>query len=175
MNDQAYRLLFWILLSVGLVLWVGGLIRKAIDRARKDHKADREQLGDLIEAVTELEKCLHLIRQSVSAADPAELISALNGHARALASATPALESVKPSVDEVARAAKAMADQVAILRAVVYGGRRAEDFPVTADDPAAIQRGEMAEDIDNLIRDHGLSRAQAEMRVRDMYSHRSMR
>lgn len=99
-----------------------------------------------------------------------ELITAIEKLATIMEKAAPPLEKIGDDAFLIARGARDLADQVAAFRAVVYGGRRSDEFPVTTNDSEGIRRADMEADIANLMQDHGMSRRDAEVRVKDMYS-----
>lgn len=100
-----------------------------------------------------------------------ESINSLNG---TMIVAAPNLGKIADNAFLIARGARDLGDGVTALRAVVFGGKRAEDFPMTINDDERVQHANMEYDITQLMIDHGLSRDQAESRIRDMYAGRRM-
>lgn len=67
---------------------------------------------------------------------------------------------------------KKMADQISALRQIVYGGKRAEDFSFTSEDPESVRRADIENDVMTLMQDHQMTRPEAERRVRQQYATR---
>lgn len=101
-----------------------------------------------------------------------ELTAALNGLSEAMTKASPGLDKIGDNSFLIARGARDIADGVTALRTVVFGGKRAEDFPSTVNEEERTNRANIEYDIGQLMLDHGMSRPQAEARVRDMYAGR---
>ena len=74
----------------------------------------------------------------------------------------------------MASSCRKMNDNITALRTIVYGGKRAEDFSFTSEDPEGARRAEMESEVMTLMQDHNMPRAEAEKRVRQLYSTRSM-
>ncbi len=87
-----------------------------------------------------------------------------------LQEALPGLTRIGDSAFLIGKGARDMNDNITALRAVVFGGRRAEEFPITTNDDAGIRRANMESEIADLMADHNLSRRDAEARVKDMYA-----
>ena len=82
------------------------------------------------------------------------------------------LERFGDSGSLMASSCRKMNDNIAALRAIVFGGKRADEFSITADDPEAIRRADMESEIMTLMQDHDMSRDEATRRVRQLYSAR---
>ncbi len=67
-----------------------------------------------------------------------------------------------------------MNDNITALRGIVYGGRRPDDYSVTTDDNESIRRAEMESDVASLMQDHSMSREEATVRVKNLYSTRTI-
>lgn len=99
-----------------------------------------------------------------------DLIVSIDKLSAVMEKAAPPLEKIGDDAFLIAKGARDIGDQVAILRSVVFGGKRAEDFGQTANDDEIIRRGNMEFEIITLMTDHQLSRKDAETRVRDLYA-----
>lgn len=166
------------------VLGVWSLITRTAEwvKRRQAETSDKLRIGPL-DLLEELVSIRNLLNARLTGPDP-EMVraaQALGEHVHnldasclaltlAVKEALPGLGDIGKSAYLVAGAAKSISDQVVILRSVVFGQRRAEEFAGTDDDPEAIRRANMAWETESLVRDHGLSRPEAERRVRDMFS-----
>lgn len=102
------------------------------------------------------------------------LVSSVNALTEVMSKTAPSLEKIGDDAFLIARGARDIGDGVTALRAVVFGGKRAEDFPMTMHDDERVDRAEAEYDIGQLMMDHGLSRAEATKRVKDNYAGRRM-
>ena len=72
----------------------------------------------------------------------------------------------------MASSCRKMNDNLTALRTIVYGGKRAEDFSFTSEDPESVRRADQESEVMTLMQDHNMSRPEAEKRVRNMYATR---
>ncbi len=82
------------------------------------------------------------------------------------------IESFGDSGRLMATSCRKMNENIVALRAIVFGGRRAEEFSLTADDPENIRRADIENDIAMLMQDHDIPREEATRRVKNLYSTR---
>lgn len=130
-------------------------------------EAERETIIAQLSVITETLKEISAVR--LDQEKILELSSAAKVLTESMATITPMAERMSDSAYLIAKSTRDVADQVAVLRSVVYGSSRAEDFPATLDDSERARRANIEHDVANLMHDHGLSRRAAEDRVQDMY------
>lgn len=127
----------------------------------------RTAAASLVEAQGKILQILESGNGSIAA-----LTAAVGALGETMTKAQPSLEKIGDDAFLMAKGVRDMSDNIVALRAVVYGGRRAEDFPVTINDDERTRRADMEYDVQQLMVDHGLSRSEAASRVRDTYAGR---
>lgn len=161
-----------VLLALALVgLWVMG---REVYAWFWKRAAAREQSSYRIGTVDLLESTDRIQQLLLARLAGPEHIRSLDASCQALTAAlkeaTPGLAEIGRNTFLIGRGTKDLADQVAYLRSVVFGSKRAEEFPGTENDAEAVRRANFSWEVENLVHDHGLSRPEAEKRVRDMFS-----
>lgn len=99
-------------------------------------------------------------------------VTAMQALTEVLNKVGPDLAKVNDHTFLIAKGARDLGDSVTALRAVVFDGKRPQDFPITMHDDERTQRAEMEYDISQLMIDHSLSRGEATARIRDNYAGR---
>lgn len=161
-----------VLLALALVgLWVMG---REVYAWFWKRAAAREQSSYRIGTVDLLESTDRIQQLLLARLAGPEHIRSLDASCQALTAAlkeaTPGLAKIGDDAFLIARGARDIADQVTALRAVIFGGRNANEFPVTTNDDDGIRRANMEHEISSLMIDHNLNRRDAEARVRDLFA-----